>query len=195
MEKPCAGRRADGLSPRNLETAVPIANAIIGLPEKDWEYPIIPIENAAKSILETTRFRRDAQCLIARTRSTNCFFRFQVAILNGEKEQPICHKIEDKGVAGDINNAAIYWVPRHYEKRPVNQLIPLAAHLVVSSAALNSAMISGLEIVVCSDSGIRRLSSESLDQLTSASSKFDRSILRSLSRMEKQFTYAPDVIG
>ncbi|MGA9564894.1 MAG: hypothetical protein WBS19_05150 [Candidatus Korobacteraceae bacterium] len=179
---------------RNLETARPIAEAIIGLPEKDWEYPILPIQRAAASIIETTRFRRDAQCLIVRTTSTSYFFRFQVATVNGEPDQPICHKIEDKAVVGDNNNAAIFWMERYYEKRPVNQLIPLAAHLVISSARLNSATISGLEVVVCSDSGISYLSDESLDELTSSANKLDRLVMRSLAKMEKQFTYAPNVV-
>lgn len=179
---------------RSMETAEPIAEAIIGLSEDSWKQARAFIGLAAQPIVDKAPYRKDAQCLIVRAGILDRFYRLQVATINGVPNQVICHEIADKGVVGINNNAAIYWMERHYERRPVGQLISLAAQLVVSSAKLNSAMIGGLEIVVCSDSGVHRLSDESIGELEADAKRFDESIGKSL-RRNKQFTYAPDVIG
>lgn len=179
---------------RNMETAEPIAEAILGLSGDVWKQPRAHIGLAAQPVVDKAPYRKDAQCLIVRAGILDRFYRLQVATINGVPNQVVCHEIADKAVVGINNNAAIYWMERYYEKRPVGQLIPLAAQLVVCSAKLNSAMIGGLEIVVCLDSGIRRLSDESIGELESDASRFDKAIGKSL-RRNKQFTYAPNVIG
>jgi len=179
---------------RSMEVAQPIADAIIGLPEDAWKQPRAFIGLAAQPIVNKASYRKDAQCLILRAGTLHRFYRLQVATINGVSDQVVCHEIDDKAVAGNNNNAAIYWTERYYEKRPVGQLISLPAHLVVSSAKLNSAMIGGLEIVVSLDSGIHRISDESINELEAEAKRFDESIGKSLSR-NKQFTYAPNVIG
>ncbi len=177
---------------RNMEVAQPIADAIIGLPEDAWKQPRAFIGLTAQPIVDKALSRKDAQCLIIRAGMLRHFYRLQVATINGVPDQVICHEIDDRAVAGNNNNAAIYWMERYHEKRPVGQLISLAAQLVVSSAKLNSAMIGGLEIVVCLESGIHRLSDESIDELETDAKRFDESIGKSL-RRNKQFTYAPGV--
>jgi hypothetical protein len=45
---------------------------------------------------------------------------------------------------------AIFWIHRFYQPWfTVEQLIPLAAHMIMASHHLNTAGIGGLEIVVC----------------------------------------------
>jgi hypothetical protein len=78
---------------------------------------------------------------------------------------------------------------------PVEKLVPLAAHLVCQSHYMNTATISGLEIVLCTASGIRRLSDESIAALEKQSADWDKAIGDFFLSHSQQFTYAPDVAG
>jgi hypothetical protein len=92
-------------------------------------------------------------------------------------------------VAGDVTNAAIYWAERYPEILTVEQLIPLAAHLIVSSHHLNTAGIGGLEIVRCDASGIRQLSLESTRELVQKANEWDGTIRDLFLKYQQQYTY------
>jgi hypothetical protein len=115
-------------------------------------------------------------------------------MVNGEWG-PHCQKMEGKAVAGDNVNAAAFWPERYYEPRPIERLIPLAAHLIVSAGKLNSGSISGLEILTCTSTEIRRLSEDSIRSLERQCTKWDEDIGNLFLSYREQFTYAPNVVG
>jgi hypothetical protein len=193
-------RRIAVSSARNMETAEPVADAILGLGDDCWVSPVGPIQRAAKPIIDANE-RKDVQCLIVTDMPMLRLFLFQSVTINGVPGQLICHEITDKMVTGQNTNAAVfwteryYWTERDYQRRPVAELIPLAAQLIISASKLNSNGIGGLEIVECKKGGFRRLSDESIRELEAVADEWDKSIRRLFTSHPKQFTYAPDVIG
>jgi len=184
-------------SARSMETAGTVAHRIISdLKDEDFTYPQSPIEHIGEDVLASVsrQERSDAQCLISLTRPLPQLFLFQFGTINN-KYGSICQKMESYAIAGDNLNAAIFWAERYSERLPLASLIPLAAHLIVCAARLNSATISGLEIVLCDISGIHRLSDESIFNLKVEATERDKSIGESLLRGSQQFTYAPNVAG
>jgi hypothetical protein len=183
-------------SARSMETAGTVAHKIISeLKDEDFEYPILPIEGIGHRVLSSTtrQERGDAQCLVAMTRPTPQLFLFQFGTINNEYG-PICQKMESYAIAGDNLNAAIFWAERYYEKLPIENLIPLAAHLISVAHKLNTGTISGLEIVLCTASGIRRLSGESIEKLEQKAKEWDKSISELVLNYRQQFTFAPNVV-
>lgn len=81
---------------------------------------------------------------------------------------------------GDPCNSAVYFVERYIQKRPgrlpIDTLLPLAAHTVLMAGIMSGGIISGLEIVLCTSSGFRRLTKEELDSLTAYSADLDTDI-------------------
>jgi 20S proteasome alpha/beta subunit len=176
-------------SARNMETANHLATEIIeNLKEEDFEWPIFPIEGMARKVLAAApRERNDAQCLVAIMHPTPRLFLFQYAMVNGVWG-PMCQKMEGKAIAGDNINAAAFWAERYYERRPIEELIPLAAHLIISASKLNSGAISGLEIVICTSTEIKRLSDDSIRTLERQCTKWDEDIGNSFLAYRQQFS-------
>jgi hypothetical protein len=186
---------------RNMENSVSIADNIIAelKDDKDWEYLILPIEAIARQVLslpgDPASERNDAQCLIV-SRSPNLqLFFLQIAVVNRQAGTPLCQKVKDKAVAGDNVNAAVFWSERFYKPTPIRTLAPLASHLIVAASKLNPAAIGGLEIVLCDNSGLHRLSDESVWKLDSKANELDKNLEASLLSHSLEFSYAPNVIG
>lgn len=134
---------------RDMVLASHVAEAIMsGVQGKDWQ--------------NCERFIRDAACEAAGERDIECIVAFagnlpalyQFQYVKGEK---YCSRIIDCIHAGDVTNAAVFWTMRYYRHLPVDRLSRLAAHLIVTSAKLNTATIKGLEVVFCKASGFQRL--------------------------------------
>lgn len=89
----------------------------------------------------------------------------------------------------------MFWSERYYQPLPIRRLIPLAAHLIVAAHELNTAGISGLEIVLCDASGLHRLSGDSIRELESKANEWDRDIGDLFLNHEQQISYAPNVVG
>jgi hypothetical protein len=181
---------------RGMETASHVANEIItNLSQEEWMYPISAIEAlGAKALVVAEDKRDDAQCLIALVRPVPQLFLFQFGALHGVWG-PICHKMQSIGIAGDNLNSAIFWAEKYYKKLPVEQLVPLAAHLIGAAHKLNNATISGLEIVLCTPSGIRRLSDESIHALELKTNEWDKSIGELFLNHRQHFIFAPNMAG
>lgn len=165
---------------RNMETARHVANKIIS-ELKDEEWPILPIEEIGTQVLSSAGERDDAQCLIIFARPIPRLFLFQFAMVNG-KWGPLCQKMNTKAVAGDNVNPAIFWAERYYQRRPIRELAPLAAQVIIAAGKLNPGAISGLEITLSDAAGIHRLSDESIRGLESMANELDESTGASLSR-------------
>jgi hypothetical protein len=181
---------------RSMETAGHVASKILtNLLEEDYLYPIAAIEALGSTVLSAAENNRDdAQCLIALMRPSPQLFLFQFGTINGVWG-PICNRMETMAIAGDNLNSAVFWAERYYDKLPIERLIPLAAHLISVAHRLNNAMISGLEIVLCTPLEIRRLSDESLSELKLRADEWDKTIGELLLNYRQKLTYAPDVVG
>jgi hypothetical protein len=149
--------------------------------------PIIAVQEIFNA--NASRRWHHVQGFIVLTHPAVQLFRFEIA-RNNRKWSAICEPVTfGYDVAGDVTNAAIYWAERYPEILTVEQLIPLAAHLIVSSHHLNTAGIGGLEIVRCDASGIRQLSLESTRELVQKANEWDGTIRDLFLKYQQQYTY------
>lgn len=179
----------------DMGTACAIADKImVELKDENFAFPEAIVQEIAMSVYLRTSEKRQAHCLIALPRPQPQLFLFQF-VTDGEQWSPQCERMHSKAFCGDTVNAAIFWGEHYYKKLPVEQMSPLAAHLVVCAGKRNTAMISGLEIVFCTTSGCRRLSDDSIRDLQTKAEEWDKSFGEVLLNHRQQFTYAPNVIG
>jgi hypothetical protein len=85
---------------------------------------------------------------------------------------PVVQPITNKAFAGDALNPAVYWAERYYRELSVEKLKHLAAHVIAEAGTLNPALISGLDIVVCKNKELSRLSQQETDSLIQRSRKW-----------------------
>ena len=184
---------------RNMEVAGRIAKDLIcEMGANDWDEPGPRVESIAnKTLGESSEQRQEFQCTIITSSPEPRLFHLHAGIFKLQKGAR-CQQHSGKIIAGDMTNAAAFWAERYYPstepRRPIRQLVALSAHLIIAASALNSAGISGLEIVLCDASGIHRLSDESIRKLELQVAERDESISTSLFGSQQQFTYAPNVI-
>ena len=177
---------------RNMETSARVADSILaGSQDAPPPYPSDVEKLAAKALREAGP-RSDIQCLIVSKHTHLRFLRLQTILLD-EEPAPMCGEVDTKAIIGDDTNAAIFWAERYYQRRPIRSLVLLAAQLVISARGFNSAMISGLEIVLCDATGIHRLGEDSIRQLESKANEIDDILRASFASYSEEFTYAPDV--
>jgi len=93
-------------------------------------------------------------------------------------------------------NSAVFWRERYYSSwapslLPIDQLIPLAAHLILSAGEIGRGAIGGLEIVRCDKDGtVRRLSDESLVELKAISRDWDQRFGKDILGHRQKYIYA-----
>jgi hypothetical protein len=105
---------------------------------------------------------------------------------------PSSEEEKSRFIAGDKANAAVFWAERyHLKSASTEQLIPLAAHLIVSASKINNGGIGGLDIVLCR-SGFSRLSDNSIKQLEQKAEEWDRTIGDLFLNYRRQTTYTLD---
>jgi hypothetical protein len=78
---------------------------------------------------------------------------------------PIVVPILDKAKIGDSNTAAPFFTESYYSNRPVEELLFLAAHTVLTAGAM-SQWVKGLDIVLCKPSGCKMLTGQRIEELT-----------------------------
>jgi len=91
--------------------------------------------------------------------------------------------LSTKSIRGHIANPAIFFTEKYYEQRPIVQLLPLAAHVIVNAGRINPRGIEGLEIVRCTKGGFDPLKAEEIAELVDWSDKVDDEIKRLVSRL------------
>ena len=140
----------------------------------DGNTPESSIQEISESIPETDRW--DAQGLIVIPPFQ--LYRYQLA-MQDEQWIPFCEPSDGFDIAGDRATPAIFWIHRFYQPwLTVEQLIPLAAHVIMASHHLNTAGIGGLEIVVCRAVGNEFLPREETIKLQKMAWDHDRAIER-----------------
>jgi hypothetical protein len=178
---------------RHMETATLVADRIIaGLEDSQMGSPIGPIEDIAKKVIDESGPKNDIQCLIVLLRPRLQLFRLRSVLSAGGCAAKCDPEIVGKVVAGDIENAAVFWSEMYYERRPMSYLARVAAQLVVMATKISSGMNGGLEVVLCDASGFRRLSADSNTHLESAANQLDDTLRESFASDPGPLTYAPD---
>ena len=191
---------------RDMELAMDIAREIAAhLPEDQYSDPVSWIQDQAAKILERVRRehnnpseRIEAHCLIMVNRPGPKLFRFQFAVVDGEWG-PFCQEMTRLAIAGDNVNAAIYWPEAYYncfpygrKRLPVKSLVPLAAHTVVLAHRFTPVSVNGLEVVLCDETGLHKLSDQSIETLMQTSEEWDKQFGKTIFDYSQDFTFEPE---
>lgn len=166
---------------RNMDTAGLVADSIIaGLDNSQMGSPVGSIEDIANNVIEEGKDqsnpRNDIQCIVVLLRPRPQLFRLRSISVTGRYVAKCDQEIVGKVVTGDIENAAVFWSERYYERRPISYLARLAAQVVVMGAKISSGMNGGLEVVLGDASGFRRLSADSNAYLESTAIELDETL-------------------
>jgi hypothetical protein len=180
---------------RRMVISEKIAERIVSeLTDSDWERPVVLIQKIAQDALKDQP-EQDAHCLIINTHPVPRLFALKTRKVVGvDAWYPMWQEEYARAVTGDDTNPAVYWLESHYQKSPIRNLLLLAATTITAAAKLNSAMIGGLEMVVCEPSGCRRLSPAWVEELSAKAEVLHKSVSELLADCPKQFDYAPHVI-
>jgi len=181
-----------------MRSARRVARKIIsGLMDEQLANPREPIEKIGAEVLKLLGLdgeKRDVQCLIIIHGATPGLYFFEFGEVDGDCGPvlgPICTKVIKHKNAGDQANPAVFWKLRYYDRKPVRELIPLAAHLIVSASKLNSGSIDGLEIVLCDDDGIHYMTEESTRKLEAQANGRDKQIKGFFDTYTQNYEFEP----
>jgi len=174
---------------RRMAIATRIADDLFDeFADKDWALVQLRSVEIAARVLDAAPRRSandtlDFQCLIVTTNPSLAAYHLCGGGVMALQTHPTCQQIGNCQIAGDHINPAVCWSERYYWRsrlpdglREVRQLVPLAAHLILSAAQLNRDSIDGLEIVIGDKGGVRRLPDGSIEKLRSDSESWDRQI-------------------
>jgi len=95
---------------------------------------------------------------------------------NPERRRCSVERVLTHARSGDTANSAIFFVQKYFPghpKLPLRRLLPLAAHAVLMAGKLNPAGVSGLDIVLCTRTGFRRLEEDEINKLVDQSIALD----------------------
>ena len=167
------------------EVSLNIASAIIdGFKQDDHLSPIPAIERIAKDamrrfdepvFIRSGNIRPQSHCLVVLKGKPGKLFSLKVG-----PEGQNCSEELQKRRAGDPGNPAMFFVESYYTSRPVEQLVFLAAHVVLMAAHFNSGGIGSIKILVCDKSGFRMLPPDEIERLKSNSNALDGMLRASL---------------
>jgi len=127
------------------------------LPSEEPKNRLRRIEEIGREIGAGLAGSREIESLMVFADSLSTFYHFR--FIGSDREVSV-DEVIDAAASGDTVNSAIFWRMRYYKRLPIEQLTVLASHLIVSAGETNSAMIDGLEILLCDANGLRRLSDD-----------------------------------
>jgi hypothetical protein len=168
----------------DLETAERIAAAIIArLDISDADLIQERIGVIANEVFNTN-IKESFQCLVVVSLAPNPKL-FSVCSMKDDGEQKaVCREWYRLAIVGDTVNSAIFWAERYYnqsllsDKKPMAKLIPLCAHLIICARSLNTATISGLEMVLCTSNGIELLPEDVIQGLAERAEKREETVAK-----------------
>ena len=107
---------------------------------------------------------RDIQCMVAFADPLPSIYIYTHAKV-GDSQLNDCQRIISCAPSGDCRNPAAFWGMTYYKQLPIDKLKRLAACMVVAGGKLNSAMIGGFEMVLCTKGGCVRVDEASTKEL------------------------------
>jgi hypothetical protein len=107
---------------------------------------------------------RDIQCMVAFADPLPSIYIYTHAKV-GDSQLNDCQRIISCAPSGDCRNPAAFWGMTYYKQLPIEKLKRLAACMVVAGGKLNSAIIGGFEMVLCTKGGCVRVDEASTKEL------------------------------
>jgi len=136
--------------------------------------------------------KRRVQCLIALQCPTWHLLKYECVRIGRGYDQS-CQRCFGNEIAGHLTNPAIFIASRYYhdDSRPLSELIPLAAYFVLCAHEFNNSGVEGLDIVLCDENGIRRLSDKSRDELVQRFNELEGNIGGVFANYRQEYAYIP----
>ncbi|HXZ13451.1 MAG TPA: hypothetical protein VEG64_13775 [Candidatus Sulfotelmatobacter sp.] len=162
------------------DVADELAKQVLNLDDEKLKIPNLAMEELAQNVFGEARRTTDAphgEIILVMTRDLN-----KVHLVTVRGNSYICHQITNWAVSGHDANSALFFIQAFYQKLPIKELIPLAAHTIFRAGQLNPAGVSGLEIFRCTEEGFDLLKEEEIANLKEWSKKLDSKIKRLLFR-------------
>jgi 20S proteasome alpha/beta subunit len=156
-----------------------VQNRIVeDLAPNDFEYPYQPVKRIVQSVLTNVSYRDTQWLIVLDTKPRVRLFSLQIQGSRPDLFDFI--EVPNKMYAGDAKNSAVFFSETYYDRRPVEQLEMLAAHVILTAPRLNNAGIGGLEILVCDKSGFRMLLPDEIQELEKRSNALHETIRNGL---------------
>jgi len=96
----------------------------------------------------------------------------------------VCFPIYNKVIAGNTALPSVYFVERFFrEGLTMEQLTPLIAHMISDAGRAKDSGVEGLEIVYCSEAGLRPLDRKQISELEEMSKGLETKIINHLMPM------------
>jgi hypothetical protein len=137
----------------------------------ELEYPQSPIEELAAQIYKSIPLEEQAggnpsDLLIVSLEHLKRLYHLRMSAT-----QCTLWSKENKHIQGDLGNPASLFVEAYYRKKPIQGLVFLAAHTILTANRLNPTAVEGLEVVKCSSEGFEIISEPKLKVLVARSRK------------------------
>src|SRR5271165_3309383 len=138
----------------NLKLAFRVADSIIAdLSPRFWHSPEARISQIALSELDRAGVEQH-ECMIVISEPTPALYIFSCEQKSNPSAVEMCGRVLTYVFCGHLTNAAVFWADRFFRPdiprlRTMEELIPLAAQIIVDAGRLNSGAIGGLEIIKC----------------------------------------------
>jgi len=158
--------------------AADVAKQALELSDTDLLDPRGPLENLAEKIFEEARGENQFAFPNGDVILVTIGELPAVHLLTVEGKQYRCSRRDDKAIAGNNVNSALFFIQRYYKKLPIDDLTPLAAHTILSAGYVNQTGVEGLEILRCTKEGFDFLEEKEISALTAWSCKLDTKIGR-----------------
>lgn len=163
----------------DMVSSTKLALAILEkLDDRDVGNPSASIESIARETIRTIYDANPPQLLLM-TKEPRRLYTLRYLLDEDGKRIPQCLSVDNVGITGHCTNAALFYAERYMKDlvgMPVERLIPLAAHIIVSAGILNPAGVAGLEIMYCKNGNFVRLSDEQNREWELRSLNWDKQI-------------------
>jgi 20S proteasome alpha/beta subunit len=145
----------------DLQNGSHVAEAIFAKMTRG-DYP--GCEREIEQLGAATAQGRNVQCIVVFTDPLPCIYLYTYAGVDDSQHND-CQRIISCVPSGDTQNPAVFLGMSYYKQLPVEQLKRLAACMVVAGGNLNSAIIGGFEMVLCTKDGCVRVDEASTKEL------------------------------
>jgi hypothetical protein len=107
---------------------------------------------------------RNVQCIVVFADPLPCIYLYTFARV-GDSQHNDCQRVISCVPSGDIQNPAVFWGMSYYKQLPIERLKRLAACMVIAGGKLNSAIVGGFEMALCTKDGCVRVDEASTKEL------------------------------
>lgn len=157
-----------------------LADKAMALSDTELLDPHFPLQELAKEVFEGRRRRLgnsllNGELILVMSRDVNHIHHVTV------KGESYSHRAdENKATSGYHTSSGLSFSEMFYEKRPMKELLGLAAHVITTAEWLNPIGIEGLEIICCTREKILKVPENEISELVAWSNNLTADIKRLL---------------